>query len=548
MNNKEIARQFSLLAKLMELHGENAFKTRSYSNAYMTIRKHPQEISSMEASEIENIPGIGKAISTKTTELLNTGEIQMLSTYIDKTPPGIVEMLHIKGFGPKKIGTIWRELKIETIGELIYAINENRLVELKGFGAKTQSSLKEQLEYHMESSDKVLYAAAEPIANHLIEELKGFFVNNKIALTGPIYRKSQIIQEIDIITDITESEVNDYINNNEYLLRNNKGIYYQHLKIRFLYANPESFYYEWMKSSCGESFWEMLNVSEKSYSSEEELFSDNDLPYIIPEYREDHNVQHYNVAYKPETIITPDDIRGCIHNHSTYSDGVNTLQEMAEATIDKGYEYLVITDHSKSAFYANGLPEDRLMSQLDEIRNIDQSMDDFRLFSGIESDILSNGNLDYPDEVLAELEVIVASVHSNLKMDIDKATKRLITAVENPYTSILGHPTGRLLLSRKGYPIDYHKVIDACAANNVAIEINANPLRLDIDWTYVQYAVDKGVLISINPDAHSTKGLDDTYYGVCVARKAGLSKYNCLNAFDIEEIEEWIIEQHQKRP
>ena len=221
---------------------------------------------------------------------------------------------------------------------------------------------------------------------------------------------------------------------------------------------------------------------------------------------------------------------------------------MAQATMDKGYEYLVITDHSKSAFYANGLTEDRLIAQLDEVRSIDQSMDDFRLISGIESDILSDGSLDYADEVLAELEIIVASVHSNLKMDISKATNRLITAVENPYTSILGHPTGRLLLSRKGYPIDYHKVIDACAANNVAIEINANPLRLDIDWTYVQYAVDKGVLISINPDAHSTKALDDTYYGVCIARKAGLSKYNCLNAFDIEEIEEWIMEQHQKRP
>jgi DNA polymerase (family 10) len=222
--------------------------------------------------------------------------------------------------------------------------------------------------------------------------------------------------------------------------------------------------------------------------------------------------------------------------------------EMTQATMDKGYEYLVITDHSKSAFYANGLSEERLMAQLDEIRKINQSINNFRLFSGIESDILSNGSLDYPDEVLSELEVIVASVHSNLKMDIDKATKRLITAIENPYTSILGHPTGRLLLSRKGYPIDHHKVIDACAANNVAIEINANPLRLDIDWTYVQYAVDKGVLISINPDAHSTKGLDDTYYGVCSARKAGLSKYNCLNAYDTEEMEEWIIEQHQKRP
>jgi DNA polymerase (family 10) len=548
MNNKEIARKFSLLAKLMELHGENAFKTKSYSSAYLTIRKYPKELSTMELSEIENIQGIGKAISTKTAELLSTGEIQLLSDYIEKTPAGIVKMIQIKGFGPKKIATIWRELEIETIGELMYAINENRLVELKGFGAKTQASLKEQLEYYMESSDKVLYASAESIAHNLIEELKSHFTESKVALTGDIYRKAQIVNTIEIISDIEASLIDQFISGSEQLIKTDEGIFSQNLKVTFHYASSENFYYELTKKSCGESFWKMLNITDKKYESEEELFESNDLPYIIPEYREDPNVSFFKEAYRPDTIIDIDDIRGSIHNHSTYSDGVNTLMEMTQATMDKGYEYLVITDHSKSAFYANGLSEERLMAQLDEIIKINQSINNFRLFSGIESDILSNGSLDYPDEVLSELEVIVASVHSNLKMDIDKATKRLITAIENPYTSILGHPTGRLLLSRKGYPIDHHKVIDACAANNVAIEINANPLRLDIDWTYVQYAVDKGVLISINPDAHSTKGLDDTYYGVCSARKAGLSKYNCLNAYDTEEMEEWIIEQHQKRP
>ena len=224
MNNKEIARQFSLLAKLMELHGENAFKTRSYSSAYLTIRKYPEELQSMAPSDIEKIPGIGKAISSKTAELLSTGEIQLLSSYIDKTPPGIIEMLQIKGFGPKKIGTIWNELEIETIGELMYAINENRLVELKGFGAKTQATLKDQLEYHMESSDKVLYATAEPIAINLVENLRKVFPKNKIELTGAIYRKAQIINVVDIITDIKEALMNEYIDQSESLLRTDEGI------------------------------------------------------------------------------------------------------------------------------------------------------------------------------------------------------------------------------------------------------------------------------------------------------------------------------------
>ncbi|NNF21185.1 MAG: PHP domain-containing protein, partial [Saprospiraceae bacterium] len=182
-----------------------------------------------------------------------------------------------------------------------------------------------------------------------------------------------------------------------------------------------------------------------------------------------------------------------------------------------------------------------------EVRQLDQSNPDIRLFSGIESDILANGDLDYTDDVLAELDVVIASVHSNLKMDEEKATNRLLAAIENPFTSILGHPTGRLLLSRKGYPVDHKKIIDACAANNVCIEINASPYRLDLDWRWIQYAMEKDILLSINPDAHSVEGINDIFYGVCAARKGGLSKYSCLNAFDVEEFEEWLIEQHQKR-
>lgn len=546
MTNKEIGGKFLLLGKLMELHGENAFKTKSYSNAYLTIRKWPTEIYKLSEQELSEIKGIGKAINSKIIELQSTGEIQTLNNYLEMTPPGIVQMLSIKGFGPKKISTIWKDLEIDTIGELLYAINENRLLDLKGFGAKTQASLKDQLEYFLESSSKVHYATAERYGHLILDLLKNSFPDAIFESTGSLRRKCQIISEIEIITTLHEEELVTFLEKQKEFAIDNNTFHYNNCPLVFTYTNKESYYYELEKSSTPSEFWEKLKINKKEYSTSEELFEKNKLSYIIPEFREDQNIPYFNTLIQ-DNIVTLEDIRGCVHNHSTYSDGVNTVSEMADATEEKGYEYLVMTDHSKSAFYANGLSEERLLMQLDEIRDVDQQHPELRIFSGIESDILSNGDLDYADEVLSELEVIVASIHSNLKMDEDKATKRLIKAVENPYTSILGHPTGRLLLSRKGYPIDYHKVIDACADNNVAIEINANPLRLDIDWRYIQYAMNKGVLLSINPDAHSINGINDIYYGVCSARKGGLVKEYCLNCFDIEEFEEWVMDQHQKR-
>jgi DNA polymerase (family 10) len=233
------------------------------------------------------------------------------------------------------------------------------------------------------------------------------------------------------------------------------------------------------------------------------------------------------------------DLKGALHNHSTWSDGINTLEEMALYCRDEmKLEYLGISDHSKSAGYAKGLSIERVLQQQEEIDHLNKKLNAFHIFKGIESDILSDGSLDYPDEILEHFDFIVASVHSNLKMDKNKATARVIKAIENPYTTILGHPTGRLLLSRKGYELDFEKVIDACAANKVVIEINANPFRLDLDWRWCQYAIEKGVLLSINPDAHRVEGFRDMEYGILSARKGGVTKENCLNAFSLAQIKE----------
>ena len=238
-------------------------------------------------------------------------------------------------------------------------------------------------------------------------------------------------------------------------------------------------------------------------------------------------------------LIDLADLKGILHNHSTYSDGVDTLKDMAVYCKELGYEYLGICDHSQSAFYANGLKPDRVFEQQKEIDELNKSLFPFKIFKGIESDILNDGSLDYTDDILQTFDFIVASVHSNLKMMEDKATARLIKAIENPFTTILGHPTGRLLLSRAGYAINHRKVIDACAANGVVIELNAHPYRLDIDWRWIPYCIEKGVMISVNPDAHHKQGYHDMYYGTCVGRKGMLTKKSCFNAFNKEEIEKY---------
>ncbi|NBU51662.1 MAG: DNA polymerase/3'-5' exonuclease PolX [Chitinophagia bacterium] len=546
MTNKEIAFKFRLLASLMELHEENAFKIRSYNNAYLNIRKLPRELTELNESEISSLPGVGKAITAKITELIETGSLKNIEKLLDITPEGIVQMLGIKGLGAKKIGVIWKDLGVESAGELLYAVNENRLIDLKGFGAKTQENIKQQLEYFIESSDKQLYARIIPDMELLLEGLKAAYPEKLFSFCGELHMKNPIISEACILGEIdnksfqkfcrkltlTDGEERNTINGTPI-------VYYQ--------SSREYFYYNLVELSTGSNFFQKIKLQKRAYNSEKEVFEHKGLPYYIPEFREDSNLEFIEKYPGENNIVKLEQLKGCIHNHSTYSDGVNTIEEMISTAEEKNYEYFVMTDHSKSAFYANGLEIERLREQGDALRLLDQQNEGIRIFSGIESDILSNGDLDYPDDVLAELDLVIASVHSNLKMDKNKATSRILKAIENPFTSILGHPTGRLLLSRKGYPLDMYAIIDACADHDVAIEINANPLRLDIDWRYVQYAVSKNVLLSINPDAHSIKGIDDNLWGVWAARKGALPISHCLNAMPLDEFEDWLRNQHEKR-
>jgi DNA polymerase (family 10) len=556
MHNYEIAEYFSLLAKLMDIHGENAFKIKSYSNAAYTLDRINDPLDAMTPAQIAGIRGIGDALAQKIVDLLATKKLQILEDYIEKTPAGILEMLKIKGLGPKKIITIWKELGIESIGELLYACEENRLVNYKGFGAKTQQSIQESLNYYLQNQGTFLYQQVQEIVDQIENALSLQFPKDQHQVSGHYKRQMETLDYLDIVTTTSKETLSDWLaskgfildTTNEYL--SCKGP--DQFELRWYFVAESQFFIQEFRLACSPEFWmawqQLPNFdAQAAFHSELAIFEQVHIPFIPSAQREAPSIIQQAKTKGLNSTIQASDIKGIIHSHSTWSDGLHTIEQMAIAAKAQGLEYLVISDHSKSAFYANGLQEDRIRAQHKEIDLLNKKLAPFVIFKSIESDILNDGSLDYPDEILDLFDLVIASVHSNLKMTEEKAMMRLMHAIENPYISILGHATGRLLLSRKGYPINHQAIIKACAANDVVIELNAHPRRLDMDWRYIGQAMQEEVLISINPDAHAIDGFEDCKYGVLVAQKAGLSAAQNLSSFSLAEMMEFISFQQAKR-
>lgn len=556
MDNFQIADSFSLLAKLMDIHSEHSFKAKSYASAAFTIEKLPMQLCETPHEKIFSIKGIGESTGKKVIELLLTGELKQLTEMIAKTPDGVVEMLNIKGIGPKKIATIWKEMEIETVGELLYACQENRLKLYKGFGEKTQQNVKDTIEFYFKSKGSFLYARIEIMAEVVKSFFEKIFIENKIAITGAYKRQLEIIHELEFVVDDDAinienklAAVDEFIllenNENELLYRAAEGI-----KIRIYCCDDEGFLEQDFLHSCSPEFAATFlqkhpSIDFKTCKDEADIFKQSGLNFIPVCQRENVSViDHAGKEILPPLLAVAH-IKGIIHSHSNWSDGGNTLEEMARGAIAKRFEYLVISDHSKSAFYANGLHAERIREQHLQIDALNEQLAPFKIFKSIESDILNDGSLDYPNEILATFDLVIASVHSNLKMTEEKAMLRLLKAIENPYTTILGHMTGRLLLSRKGYPVDHKTIIDACAANQVVVELNAHPSRLDVDWRHIEYALEKNVLISIDPDAHSINGFNDIKYGLLVAQKAMLTPDKNLSSFGLKEFESYLAARKQ---
>ena len=555
MTNKEISAQFSTLAKLLDIHGENAFKAKSYTNAAFAIGKLPFEIEEVGIEALEGQYGIGKGIISLVLEMMDDEELSVLQEIKARTPDGIIELLSIRGIGPKKIGQLWKELEIDSPGALLYACNENRLTALKGFGAKTQTGIQEKLEFYFANTQKILWSQAENILEKvkaIIENIVAATSDKKFAILGDYYWQNETVSSFDIVISIDQTELANILEHEDWELKKQEEnecsyLYRASLLFKFICVSKEGFEKQRFAYSFSEEVRELLGFSKAgSFTTEEKAFEELGLDFMPPYLR--NSIKGFEAAKsKLPSIIQNSDIKGVIHNHTKWSDGVHTIEEMANACIEKGYAYFVLSDHSKTSVYANGLQEERIIAQQAEIDKLNQKLKPFRIFKSIECDILGDGSLDYSDEVLESFDVVICSVHQNLNMTEEKAMNRLITAIENPYTSILGHPTGRLLITRKGYPIDHKKIIDACAANEVVIEINANPRRLDIDWRWIDYAMQKEVLLSINPDAHRIEGIEDIRYGVSVAQKGMLPASMNLSSFSLGEFEEFLMLQHEKR-
>lgn len=550
MSNKEISKKFRLLAALMELHDENAFKIKSYTNAAYAIERLSSAVADLPPHELSAVQGIGTAIGEKIAALLDKGSFPLLDQLLCKTPDGIVEMLAIKGIGPKKIKVLWQELGVENRGELLYACNENRLVALSGFGTKTQDNIRQSIEYAQANASKFRYATLVDEVQQWLAKIRVLPQIARAETSGELRRQCEVLSEATILlapTETLDETAQAALSQQIVELLPETSLLRHWAGTRVAWTNLDVFERTWFLQTAHPDHLQQLGgaaaLAHLNATTETDIYAQLDLPYLPPELREGRQEIAFARQQSLTDLVQLNHLRGVIHAHSTYSDGRHTLQKMAEHCRQAGYDYLGISDHSKAAFYANGLSVERVAEQHREIDELNQQLAPFRIFKGIEADILNDGALDYDSETLSRFDFVIASVHSNLKMTEEKAMNRLLRAIENPYTRLLGHPTGRLLLSREGYPIDHRRIIDACAANNVAIELNANPYRLDIDWRWIDYCTEKGVWISINPDAHSIEGISDMQYGVIAARKGLLTRALTLNAQGIAHVAAFFARQ-----
>jgi DNA polymerase (family 10) len=551
LTNSDIAEIIQLDGKLLDLHDRDADRAKAYVDSVFTLERLDNQIAGMTPAQIGQIRLYGKVLQKPISEILETGTLAELTELIAITPTGLFDIMQVKGLGIKKVKALWRDLKIDNLNDLKQACEDGLIAGVKGFGGKTQESILESITFIESLKGKLRLDKGLALSNEILSELQVLYPDSYAS--GEIARIENIISELSFlvvkdgfggiklpqdifIQDIKESSPTTW-----------RGHFKDHeIKVVIDKTSSKDFVSKSIiksasdghllyENTSGETFLSVLNKA--VFSSEEDAYLAFGFPYIIPEMRNGMNEFERAALLNTEDIVSWESIKGTVHNHSTYSDGVHTLREMAQACIDLGFEYFGIADHSQTASYARGLWPETVAKQHREIDELNQEFgSSFQILKGIESDILNDGSLDYDESVLKSFDYIVASVHSVLNMDIEKATARLIKAIENPYTTILGHPTGRLILRRSGYPIDYKKVIDACAANGVIMELNASPYRLDLDWTWIDYCLQKGVMISINPDAHSTAGLLDIKYGVMVARKAGLLSSMTLNALPLAEV------------
>lgn len=576
MDKKQLSKILDEISTLLEIKGENPFKSRAYMMAARTILSQSVEPAELVASgEIAKIKGIGKALADKITTLVSTGSLDYYDNLKASVPQGLVDMTAIPGFGPKKIKKVFDEFGIQSISELEAACKEDKLADLEGFGAKTQEKILQGIEFLKKSHDRHLFHRAEAAALPIFEAIKNHPKVIRAELAGSLRRKKETIKDIDIVASVADKDIDEVMqffvtlpgveaisgqgsSKSSVMLQQGMGC-----DLRLMPDDKFAYILHHFTGSAehnttmrGLAKKKGMKVSEHGLfrgedelipcKTEADIFAALGLAFVPPELREDMGEFEAAAENAMPKLVTAADIRGILHCHSTFSDGANTVEEMAEAVRAGGHEYFGLSDHSQIVVYARGLEPERVKEQHALVDELNQGFDGFKILKGTECDILNDGSMDYPDEILATFDFVVASVHSNLHMTKEDATARILAAIRSPYVNILGHPTGRILLGRDGLPFDMQRVIDAAAEHQVSIELNASPHRFDIDWRYCKYAKEQGVYISINPDAHSVQGLDDMRYGIGIARKGWLEKANILNALSLSEIEHFFKAKRNK--
>jgi len=547
---KEIMNLMEDYADIMEFKGENPFKIKAFRFGANAVRRSEGDFDEkVNDGSIKDVKGIGKAIFSVINEYYSTGKCKDYEKLLSEIPDGILDLFHIRGLGIKKIKTLHEGLKINNIDDLAEAATEDRIAGLSGFGMKTQEKIVEEIARIKSSHGFIHYYRSIEMGQSLLKNIMKIKSVTQGEITGELRRGNEVVSAIELILCINDEEefikemdksysfteiVDDFQN---YLLIDLD----LPIKIKVYYVtNVSEFQAALFKTTGSVEFLSSIefNSSVCSTKSEVDIFRSMNLPYVIPEMREKQTLDA-PVELRRNSELSIDDLIGFLHFHTTYSDGLNSLKEMGEAAEKAGFKYVAVCDHSKTAFYANGLTEERILLQKEEIAKLNKNSN-IKYFQGIESDILNDGSLDYSSDFMKNFEFVVASVHSGFNLSEEEMTKRVIKAVENEYTDVLGHPTGRLLLSRNPYKINMKKIIDACAINNVALEINSNPFRLDLDWRLIFYARQKGCKFAINPDAHSVDGIKDIKYGIIMGRKGGLQMEDVVNCYTADQFENFL--------
>lgn len=572
MRKGQVARVFREIADLLEIQGSDGYKARAYRRAAHAIDHLSADVAELAAEgRLQEIPGVGGALAAKIEEILETGSCRQLQELRGRIPAGLPELLRLPGLGPRSVSTLYRQLGIESLRDLVEAARAGRLRFLPGFGEKKERSILESLERLEESEGRTPLAVALTMAHDITRQVQGLPGVENVVVAGSTRRHVEMVRDLDLV--VASGDPEGVIAGIQRLPAVEAVLYsgdshlsvemaysgFPSIRVDFLVTRPESFptalhhftgsraHEARLRHRAAELGFKLEkhglfdgNGRSLSAASEQEIYGILGLPWIPPELREDTGEIEAAEGGRLPSPLLKTDVRGDLHTHSTWSDGYAEIKELAEEGLRRGYEYLALTDHSRSLVIANGLDETRVRRQWEEIERQNRELDGIRLLKGIEVEILADGSLDFPDELLSLFDVVVASVHTGFRIDEDAMTERIIRAMENPHVDILGHPTGRLLGRRDPYSVNVERLISAAAATRTALEINASPDRLDLADRYARLAGEAGVMLAISTDAHSLPALDDMGLGLMVARRGWLEKASILNAMPLQKLIEYL--------